>query len=73
MSSSPKVRLSDAISAPILSAYKAGGLGLAFLTLGASLMLAAFRWNDKGAITYFILGVGTLLVFSTLIYFISRT
>lgn len=35
MSSAPKVKLSDAIAAPIISIYKAGGLGLAFLTLGA--------------------------------------
>jgi hypothetical protein len=69
MPSTPKVKLSDAIGAPIVSAYKAGGLGLAFLTLGASLLLAAFRWNDKGLFTYFILGVGTLLIFSTLTLF----
>jgi hypothetical protein len=69
MPSTPRVKLSDAIGAPIVSAYKAGGLGLAFLTLGASLLLAAFRWNDKGVFTYFILGVGTLLIFSTLTLF----
>lgn len=61
--------LSDALSAPILSSYKAGGLGLAFLTLGALLMLIAFFWNDRGILTYFILGIGTLLIFSTLAYF----
>ena len=61
--------LSDAVSAPILSSYKAGGLGLTFLTLGALLMLIAFFWNDKGVLTYFILGIGTLLIFSTLAYF----
>src|SRR5215475_8743767 len=69
MPSTPKVKLSDAIGAPIVSAYKAGGLGLAFLTLGASLLLAAFRWNDRGVFTYFILGIGTLLIFSTLTLF----
>lgn len=67
--SSPNVRLSEAISAPILTAYKTGGLGPTLLTLGASLMLAAFRWNNKGIVTYVVLGVGALLVFSTLIYF----
>jgi len=66
---SPSVKASDAMGAPLIRAYKAGGFGLAFLALGASLLLAAFRWNDRGVFTYFILGIGTLLIFSTLTLF----
>jgi len=69
MPPTPKVKLSDAFGAPIVSAYKAGGFGLAFLVLGASLLLAAFRWNDRGIFTYLILGVGILLITSTLTLF----
>ena len=61
--------LSDAISKPITDAYKVGGLGLSFLTLGAILMLIAFFWNDKTILTYFIFGIGTILIFATLAYF----
>ena len=34
--------LSDAVFGPVTKAYRAGGLGLAFLALGSFLMLAAF-------------------------------
>jgi cell fate (sporulation/competence/biofilm development) regulator YmcA (YheA/YmcA/DUF963 family) len=61
--------LSEAISTPITQAYKAGGLGLTFLTLGAMLMLIAFFSKSREALTYVIFGVGTVLIFATLAFF----
>jgi ABC-type multidrug transport system fused ATPase/permease subunit len=61
--------LSEAISTPIMAAYKAGGLGLSFLTLGAIMMLIAFFWNDRGVLAYITLSVGVILIFATLAFF----
>ena len=60
--------VSDSVSAPLLRAYGAGGFGLAFLTLGAILMLTAFFLNQPGPVRYTVLAVGALLTFFTLIY-----
>jgi hypothetical protein len=60
--------VSDGVSAPLLKAYGAGGFGLAFLTLGAILMLTAFFLNQPGPVRYTVLAVGALLTFFTLIY-----
>ena len=61
--------LSDAISTPITQAYKAGGLALTLLTLGAILMLIAFFSSNREALTYVIFGVGAVLIFATLAFF----
>jgi hypothetical protein len=61
-------RFSDAISDPLLKAYRAGGLVLALLTLGAILMLNAFFWDRPGPIRYIILAMGAILTFFTLAY-----
>ena len=59
---------SDAISDPLLKAYRAGGFGLALLTFGAILMLTAFFWGGPTAIRYIVLLVGALLTFFVLAY-----
>jgi|HubBroStandDraft_4_1064222.scaffolds.fasta_scaffold101604_2 hypothetical protein len=61
-------RFSDAISDPLIKAYRAGGLVLTLLTLGAILMLTAFFWNQPGPVRYVVLLVGTVLTFFTLAY-----
>jgi hypothetical protein len=59
---------SDAISDPLIKAYRAGGFGLALLTFGAILMLTAFFWNGPPVIRYIVLLVGALLTFFVLAY-----
>lgn len=61
-------RFSDAISDPLIKAYRAGGFGLALLTFGAILMLTAFFWNGPTVIRYIVLLVGALLTFFVLAY-----
>lgn len=61
--------LSNAIAEPIEKAYRAGGLGLSLLTLGAILMLAAYFSNKGGMISLVLLGTGALLIFTIVIYF----
>jgi hypothetical protein len=58
----PEVRrLSDALSEPLIKAYRLGGFGLAFLVLGA-IFLAASAAAPRGSLSYVIAGVGLLLV-----------
>src|SRR5262245_53304874 len=61
--------LSESISSPILKAYTKGGYGLAFLTLGAILMLVAYFSNGGGILSYILLIFGAALIFMTLAYF----
>jgi hypothetical protein len=65
-------RFSDAISDPLIKAYRAGGFGLALLTLGAILMLTAFFWNQPGVIRYIVLTIGAVLTFFVLAYVYFR-
>ena len=61
--------VSDGVSAPLLRAYGAGGFGLAFLTLGAILMLTAFFLNQcQGRFATRCSPWARLLTFFTLIY-----
>jgi hypothetical protein len=60
--------VSDGVSVPLTRAYKAGGFGLAILTLGAILMLTAFFLSGPTPIRYTVLAIGALLTFFTLIY-----
>ena len=53
--------LSDAIIEPITKAYRVGGFGLAFLLLGALMMLTATVMS-KSAISYLLAFVGFVLV-----------
>jgi hypothetical protein len=58
----PEVRrLSDALSEPLMKAYRLGGFGLAFLVLGA-IFLAASAAAPRGSLSYVVAGVGLLLV-----------
>lgn len=54
--------LSSALTEPILKAYDAGRFGLAFLLLGAILMLAAFVRGAQDIFGYSILAVGIVLI-----------
>jgi len=60
--------VSDAISEPLIKAYRAGGLVLTVLTLGAILMLTAFFCERTGPIRYIVLIIGAILTFFTLAY-----
>lgn len=72
MSKEPIKLLSDAIFSPTSKAYKAGGLGLAFLSLGALLMVAAFLLPGRGIVGYFLVGTGFLLVALTCLLFLFK-
>jgi len=72
MSKEPIKLLSDAIFSPTTKAYKAGGLGLAFLSLGALLMFAAFLLPGRGVGEYFLVGTGFLLVALTCLLFFFK-
>ena len=72
MSKEPIKLLSDAIFNPTTKAYKAGGLGLAFLSLGAFLMLVAFLLPGRGVGEYFLVGTGFLLVALTCLLFLFK-
>jgi cellulose biosynthesis protein BcsQ len=61
--------LADAIFEPINKAFKAGGLVLTLLSVGAFLMLVAFFWPNKGVISYLLLSTGLLLIVITCIFF----
>jgi hypothetical protein len=72
MAKEPLKPLSDAIFGPVTKAYKAGGLGLAFLGLGAFLMLAAFLLPDRGPLGYVIVVVGFILIALTCVLFLLK-
>ncbi len=57
--------LSDVVfgfSDPVIRAFRVGGFGLAFLILGAFLMLSAFVRNTRDPLTYVIAGTGFFLM-----------
>ena len=64
--------LSDAIFSPVSKAYKAGGFGLAFLTLGAFLMLVAFFLPERKLLSYLVLGIGLVLIILPCILFFAQ-
>lgn len=57
----PVKNLSDAIIEPITKAYRVGGFGLAFLLLGALMMLTATIMS-KSAVSYLLTFVGFVLI-----------
>lgn len=63
--------LADALAAPLLGAYRAGGFGLAFLLLGATI-LAGAGFADRGPVTYVLLGIGILLVLIPCYFFFIK-
>lgn len=63
--------LADALAAPLLGAYRAGGFGLAFLLLGASLLTGA-GIAGRGPVTYVLLSMGVLLVLIPCYFFYAK-
>jgi hypothetical protein len=57
--------LSEALFEPINKAYQVGGLGLAFLVLGAFIMLIAFFWPNPSVMSYLLFTGGFILVIFT--------
>lgn len=60
--------LAEVIGAPILKAYKAGGVGLVLVCVGTLLLLAALFWG-VGTLRYILAIVGTFMVFLVLVLF----
>ena len=60
--------LSEAISIPIIKAYRVGGFGLVFIFIGTLLLLTAFLFNTN-FVSYLSAGVGTLLILVVLLFF----
>jgi hypothetical protein len=63
--------LAEALAAPLLGAYRAGGFGLAFLLLGASILTGA-GFAGRGPVTYVLLGVGIVLVLIPCYFFYAK-
>ncbi|GIF96710.1 hypothetical protein [Catellatospora citrea] len=63
--------LAEALAAPLLGAYRAGGFGLAFLLLGAMILTGA-GFVDRGPVTYVLLGIGALLVLIPCYFFFVK-
>ena len=63
---SPFKPLSDAISAPIVDAYKAGGLGLTLVFVGTLLLLSTLLFG--GSITAYVIGILGALIILTVLY-----
>jgi hypothetical protein len=61
--------LSKAVATPLERAYRAGGLGLSLLTLGAILMLVAYVYGKRGLVSHAVLALGAMLILSVLVYF----
>jgi hypothetical protein len=61
--------LSNAVATPIERAYRAGGLVLGLLTLGAILMLAPYLFGNRDLVSYVVLGLGAALILSVVVYF----
>jgi hypothetical protein len=72
MAKTPLKPLSQAIFEPVTKAYKAGGFGLAFLTLGAFLMLAAFFLPDRGRTAYAVVATGFILIALACVLFLVK-
>lgn len=64
-------RLSEAISAPIIDSYKAGGLGLVFAFLGTLLLIIAL-FSEKGVYGYICGILGSLMILAVLYLFYFR-
>ena len=58
----PVQSLADAISEPITKAYRVGGFGLAFLLLGALMMLTATLKGSTGIASYLLASAGLVLI-----------
>ena len=69
MAKTPEKSLSDAIFDPVSKAYKVGGFGLAFLALGAFLMLFAAFLPTAGALRYVVVATGFVLIALTCVLF----
>ncbi len=63
--------LADALASPLVNAYRAGGFGLAFLLLGAT-MLTGAGFVERGPVTYVLLGIGILLVLIPCYFFFVK-
>lgn len=64
--------LSDAITGSLTKAYRAGGIVLALLTLGATLMLAAVFWPAANPLRYVLISVGSVLVLFVVVVAYTR-
>jgi hypothetical protein len=60
--------LAEVVGAPILKAYKAGGVGLVLVCMGTLLLLAALFWG-AGTLRYLLAMVGTCMVLFVLVLF----
>jgi hypothetical protein len=69
MPETPEKTLSDAIFDPVSKAYKVGGFGLAFLALGAFLMLFAAFLPASGSLRYVVVSTGFVLIALTCVLF----
>jgi hypothetical protein len=67
----PVKSLSDTIMEPITKAYRVGGFGLAFLLLGALLMLTA-TLIARGVLSYFLGGAGLVLILLPCYFFYQK-
>lgn len=67
----PVKSLSDSIMEPITKAYRVGGFGLAFLLLGALLMLTA-TLIARGVLSYLLGGVGLVLILLPCYFFYQK-
>ena len=72
MPKEPLKPLSEAIFGPVTRAYKAGGFGLAFLALGAFLMLAAFFLPAGGVSGGVVAGTGFMLILLVCLLFLMK-
>ncbi|HEX2081593.1 MAG TPA: hypothetical protein VHG08_28070 [Longimicrobium sp.] len=61
--------LSDAISHPVISAYKAGGYGLAAASMGVILLIAGGILGPHSLIGYVIAALGAALIVTFLVFF----
>jgi hypothetical protein len=70
MSNGPVQSLSDAIFGPVNTAYQTGGLALAFLSMGAFVMLVAFflPGNDKVGYVLVFTGFGLIAMVGAFFY-----
>jgi hypothetical protein len=70
MSNGPVKSLSDAIFGPVNTAYQTGGLALAFLSMGAFVMLVAFFMpgNDKVGYVLVFTGFGLIAMVGAFFY-----
>jgi predicted transcriptional regulator len=72
MTNGPVKNLSDAVFGPVNTAYQVGGLALAFLSLGAFVMLAAFFLPGNDNVRYVVVFTGLGLIAMVGTFFYSR-